>query len=210
MKNHLLKSSIVLALSLFSFGAFAQAYEEGKFIVQAGYGFPNWGKTLLKTSIVNSNATNVSALGFGPIHARAEYALTDRFGMGISFNFNSYGFTWTEQQNVYNSTTGLYEIRNYDYTVKVTSPAILVRFNRHWEVNDKVDAYWGMGTGWNGAKYTFTSNDPNYNTESLNTPFPVAFEITFGMKYYFTENIGFYIEAGYAKSILQGGFCARF
>ena len=41
-------------------------------------------------------------------------------------------------------------------------------------------------------------------------PVPVTFELTMGLRYYFTENIGVYVETGITRSLLQGGITARF
>lgn len=207
MKKLLLKISFVLAAFFFASSGFAQAYEEGKFIVSAGYGFPNWGKVFTKASIVNSSATNVSATGFGPLHFKFEYGLTDRFGLGLSVNYNNFGFTWTEPNNNYSYSGGP---QTYNYTFKSSALAVNLRFNRHWEVNDKVDAYWGMGFGYSNTNWSETSNDPTYTKSTFTVPIPVSFETTIGMRYYFTENIGMYVEGGYAKSILQAGVVAKF
>jgi hypothetical protein len=39
---------------------------------------------------------------------------------------------------------------------------------------------------------------------------PIAFELTYGGRYYFTDNIGVYGEIGIARSYLQLGLCAKF
>lgn len=205
MKKSLVRFSIVLATCMMTSSGFAQAYEEGKFIISTGYGFPNWGKTLTKSAVVNSQATNVSATGFGPMHFKFEYGFTDRFGLGLSVNYVNFGFVWREPNDNY-PVSGP---QAYDYNFKVSSLAINLRFNRHWEVNDKIDAYWGMGLGYANTVLKESSNDPNYKSASFTVPIPVSFELTFGMRYYFTENIGMYVEGGYAKSILQGGLVVK-
>jgi hypothetical protein len=39
---------------------------------------------------------------------------------------------------------------------------------------------------------------------------PFTGELTMGLRYYFTENVGAYVETGITRSFLQGGITARF
>jgi hypothetical protein len=213
-KIYLIVSAVVLVFT--TNNANGQAFEEGTKVAALGIGFPNFAKTLLKTGETsNSNSssatTNYKATGFGPLHARFEYGLTDKFGIGLSINYNTYGATWNQSTNSYNSNTGLYTPGYYSYAIKGSSINFLIRGNRHWDVNDKVDIFSGFGLGYNSRTITYTSTDPNYNNNSIDVAlFPVGFEWTVGMRYYFTENIGMYIEGGYAKDILQAGIVGKF
>ena len=202
--------AVSIVLALLSTNAFAQAFEEGTKVGAIGIGWPNIGKLLYAADFAGSG-TDYKATGFGPLHGRFEFGLTDRFGLGVSINFVTYGAKWTDVNGIYNSTTGLYTTGNYE--IKTTALAFLVRGNRHWDVNDKVDIFSGFGIGYGSRKTTLTSNDPNWiddNTTTYENLIPIAFEWTLGMRYYFNDNIGFYIEGGYAKDILQGGIVAKF
>jgi opacity protein-like surface antigen len=185
----------------------AQAFEEGSMAATLGYGFPNLGKSILSAGDYYEDE---KIFGVGPMHARFEYGLTDRFGIGVSINFATFGHTWNETYDVYNSTTGLYTSTTYEYEEKVTSLAFLIRFNRHFEVSDKVDIFSGFGLGYNSWKATYSSNNPNDTNESISFPIPIGMEATLGVRFYFTDNIGAYIEAGWAKSIIQGGIAFKF
>ena len=145
-----------IAIVFVTSNVLAQSFEEGTKVGQVGYGFPNMGKVLFK-AIGDGSATDYKAKGIGPIHGRFEYGLTDKFGLGLSINFNTYGAEWSNVNGIYNSTTGLYTTATYD--VKVTSFNILVRGSRHWDVNDKVDIYSGFGLGYNSRKATIKTNE---------------------------------------------------
>ena len=203
------KLKLLIAIIGLSFAAItvkAQAFAEGTKVVSLGYGFPNLGKTVLK---VFDDEVGYKATGFGPIHARFEYGLTDKFGLGASVNFNTYGAEYNSTSSVWNGSS--YQTITYKETFKATSISILVRFNKHWDLNDQVDVFSGIGVGYKYSGFKSTTDNPT-GTQSLtiSNPIPVGFEWTWGMRYFFTENIGAYIELGLAKSILQAGVTAKF
>lgn len=178
------------------------AWGEGKIAISIGYGFPNLGKTFFK---IYENEANYKATGAGPIHFRGEYGLTDKIGFGLSVNYISYGAEWTGED---------YDINNnlvtYKYDFSYSSISIMPRMNLHFGTSEKVDPYWGIAAGYNIKNYSFTSTDPDFI--ETNTPglFPIGFETTIGLRYYFTPNIGAYAEFGLAKSIIQGGLAIAF
>lgn len=178
------------------------AFDQGTIVATVGYGFPNWGKTILK---VYETEPGFSSFGFGPVHFRGEYGLSDNIGLGISVNFVSYGVSYTYQG--YNSVTKL----NQDYTdkIEVTSLSVMPRFNFHFAVSNQLDPYWGIGAGYKINSYKFSSTDPTAPPETMPGSIPVGFETTVGMRFYFTENIGVYAEIGLAKSLIQGGLSIK-
>src|SRR5688572_25566869 len=99
MKKNLFKIALVAMLGVFATAnsAKAQAFEEGVSVAQIGYGFPNLGKSLLTTT----DETDYKAFGFGPMHARFEYGITDTWGIGVSINVVSFGARWTQEEAVY-------------------------------------------------------------------------------------------------------------
>jgi hypothetical protein len=181
----------------------AQAFEQGNIIITAGYGVPNFGKAIL-TTVDESVYTNYDAKGFGPLHFRAEYAVGDRFGIGLNVNFNTFGAEW----NYVDPSNDV-----YTYTEKITAINFIPHFKLHWlEDNDHLDLYSGFGIGYSIFNYSRESNDPNdVFLDDWNSPLAIGVDITaFGVRYYFTENIGAYVETGYFKSLVQFGVAAKF
>ena len=78
--------------------------------------------------------------------------------------------------------------------------------HQHWIFSDP---YWGIGAGYKTGKWTFDSNDPDFGKTAFKTPIPFGFETTVGLRYYFTDMIGFYAELGIAKSVIQGGIAIK-
>lgn len=204
--------TIILTFSLFLIGTNltkAQCWEEGKVAVSIGYGFPNLGKSLLNA--FDSN-TGYKATGFGPLHVKGDYALTDKFSFGVSMNFVNYGATYTVVGNVYDPTnTIVIGSAVYDNKISVLAYSINARMNFHFATTDKVDPYWGIGAGYGNRKITQTSTDPNYAfSSSFTALIPIGFETTIGCRFFFTENIGAFTEIGWSKSLIQAGLTAKF
>ncbi len=192
------------AIKQFRLADGGDAFQEGTIAITAGYGFPNLGKSLLKY-VVSDTVQGVKITGVGPLHFKVEYGLSSKIGLGLSVNYVTYGAKWNE--NGTNNTTGA--IVPYFYDIKFSSLSVLARFNVHFGTTDKLDPYWGIGAGYKTGKWTFDSNDPDFGKTAFKTPIPFGFETTVGLRYYFTDMIGFYAELGIAKSVIQGGIAIK-
>jgi len=179
----------------------AKAFGEGKLTLSLGYGAGSGGilKAILKTyeSEAGYNFTSL-----GPIHFRGEYGLTDKMGLVLSVNHNSWQANWTHTDS---SAVGV--IYQDEFKRSVTS--ILARFNFHFGITDHVDPYFGVGAGYRLVNYAFKSTDPAYNI-SWTSPLNLGFETTLGVRYFFTESFGIYGEIGLAQSFVQGGLAFTF
>jgi hypothetical protein len=202
-KKHLLIFTAFLATTFISKSSFAgdDAFEQGKIIISAGYGFPNLGKSIFK---VYQSYGGYSTSGFGPAHIKAEYALSDKIGLGLSVNYVSYKveFNGTYIDNNFNTVT-------YKEGFKGSSLSALLRMNIHFATTEKLDPYWGFGAGYRSNSYTFYSDYAGAGSLTLSGGIPFGFETTIGMRYFFTPNIGIYTEMGIAKSLVQLGLTIK-
>jgi hypothetical protein len=181
-------------------------WEEGNMLFALGYGFPNFGKTLLTAS---EDEINWKATGFGPMHFRFEYALSETWGIGLSSNFNKFGYSYDDQSQTGVDANGNPVYTTYNYKYDWTAINFLVRFNKHWAAGSRADIFSGTGIGYNHRVIKYTSTDPNAVEESFDNILPIGFESTIGVRIFFTPNIAGYIEAGWAKDILQAGICYK-
>lgn len=201
------KTLVIILLTVFviSDNIYAQSFKEGTHVINVGVGFPNIPLLLLKTNGYNTSEHKTS--GAGPIHLRYEYAFTSGFGIGLSVNFNSYNTNWNSKQVVNNTSI------TYNNSIKGSSLNLLVRANKHWTVNEKIDVYFGAGIGYNHRKYEEIIESANNRTPTKSygdAILPIGIESTVGARYYITKNIGAYLDLGYAKDIIQTGIVARF
>ena len=171
----------------------AQALEQGNVIIDAYYGFPNLYSTVFKTLYESSNSTGLTLGSQGPLGIRAEYLITDKVGFGIDLGMNSSSISYSEADINTNII--------YDYKFSTRKIGAIFTFNYHFVENDKLDAYFVVGGGYGNRNFKFTSTDPNYIEESVESLIPISYKIGGGMRYFFTENIG----ANLALGLGQGG-----
>ena len=171
----------------------AQAIEEGNVIIDAYYGFPNLYSTIFKAAYESSNSTGLTLGSQGPLGIRAEYLITDKVGFGIDLGMNSSSISYSEADINTNII--------YDYKFSTRKIGAIFTFNYHFVENDKLDAYFVVGGGYGNRNFKFTSTDPNYIEESVESLIPISYKIGVGMRYFFTENIG----ANLALGLGQGG-----
>ena len=180
------------------------AFEQGTIAISAGYGFPNWVSLAFKTY---DSYTGYKASGIGPAHLKFEYGVSDKIGIGLSLNYVQYKVSWPEY-DPFGVGSSIYQ---EGYTG--SSLSALVRMNLHFATSDKLDPYWGIGVGYRSYNFKYFNDNPFYVTDPLDefkALVPVGFETTIGMRYYFTNNIGAYLEMGMAKSLIQGGLAVKF
>ena len=131
------------------------------------------------------------------VGGRAEYMLSDKVGMGLEVSHVKTVIEWQENGN--------------EYRLNNPRTRAMIRMNFHFvDSSDNIDGYIGIGTGYKHAKFEITSTDNLYN-EEIPTFFPVAVRLAGGMRYFFTENIGFHVELELlGGGILHGGISAKF
>lgn len=194
----------------------------GKFYVNAGLGFVNLNSQAAKT-IKNSIAANWKSLAIDgkPIwFAKAEYAVSARSGVGLSFAHSGFDINGKLDSIVRDniSVSGTLQYRSW---------SLLGRYNFHVFPEKRFDLYGGVGIGLRANNFSLVDNDPNKNW--WNFPVDISFlkkvipanlttlsvptlggEITLGMKYHILPPLAVYLEFGTAKSIVQGGAVLRF
>jgi opacity protein-like surface antigen len=187
-------------------GRGSDAFEEGVAVISVGYGFGNFTQALFKAW---KDDLNYSYKSFGPIHAKFEYGLGDKFGIGASINYMSAGAEWTSTYAT-TDTAGNTIYVPYNEGFDYSTLSVLCRMNIHFATSDKLDPYWGMGVGYRSGSWKYHSTYPGATEPSVSSIFPFGWETTIGMRYYFTDNIGMYLEMGLAKSMIQAGLSAKF
>jgi hypothetical protein len=209
MKKISMMVAIVCALS---FNSNAQCVQQGTILADAYYGFPNLFKVILKADASNIQNTTGSAAagglsiyGIGPMGAKAEYLLTDKFGMGIDFNYSNVGIKFS-------NTTTDQNGNQVTYNYNLSSPAIRVMlgFNFHFVRTDKIDVYFATKAGYYNRSFAMTTNDPGYRL-NLSLADPIAFRVEIGMRYFFTENIGVHVNLGFPGGpLVAAGLALKF
>ncbi len=180
----------------------AQAFEKGKSYASIGYGFQLLPvKSLFK---VYQDELGFKVKGMGPFAMKYEYAITDKVGIGLNIGFTNASIAWSDSSL---NLSG--NIENFNYSYKYSKLTITPRFNYHLGDNEKIDPYIGLGIGFKKASYKFTTSDPFFNGISF-SGLPVSFEATFGIRGWFTDQIGAFAEIGAGHGFFQLGAVGKF
>lgn len=191
-------------LSGFGYNANAQV-EQGNIIIDPYYGYPNFGKSTADALVTDGDVLDVT--GIGPAGMRVEYLISDNFGVGVDFIYNSFGVAAT-----YDSIDSLGNSATYTDNVDMRRIRVQLRMNYHFVQTDQMDAYVGFGAGTNFRKYTYSSTNPSFiaSDDLTATPIPVSVRIALGARFYFTENIGINAELGLGGPVISGGLSIKF
>ncbi len=204
------QASVFCILSFFCFetvNLHGQVTEEDDIVISAGYGFPNllanysfdffWTSFGFDVSNYEGYADyNTSA--FGPIFFKSEFMANDQLGVALSAAYSYRQFEFTDTYFVD------YVYVDCHHNISFMAYSVLIRVNRYIDISDKIELYFGTGLGYRASTTMEKSNCLYYSDYDLDQ-FPVAFEEIVGLRYYITENIGLYAEAGLAKAPFQIG-----
>ncbi len=168
-----------------------------------GYGVPNLSTQMF---LLLDGPQYVSLIrSWGPFHFRAEQSVSNKFGIGFSFNIAYMEASW--KVAYYNNPSQV-----YNKYLRKTAFSFLLRSWIHFVPEHQfIDPYFSFGFGyrWNQAQYD-DGGDPYDDGIAYSWAFPLAFEATLGFRYYITRNMAVYMETGIAKSIINFGLTLKF
>jgi len=201
MKKLSLAVLTVVFTVLCAFKMNAQAFEQGRSYVNVGYGYA----IFQPTTIINAFDNESSSSNIGPVRFAYEYGLSENVGVGFTVGYinSKVGF---EDENFGGTDPSTF---TYDYTfTKLTTN---LRFNFHFGEHDKLDPYIGVGAGYKISNLTLETNDEFFDdADGGRIGVPISFESVFGIRYFFTDNIGAYGEVGIGNGAIHGGLIAKF
>ena len=205
MKKCLLIFSAALLFSAFGY---SQAVEQGNSLVDVTYGWPNLWTNVFKAAATSETSTDIKTGTMGPIAIKYEYMVADKIGVGGIFNYANSSVKYNDQ--VFNSTTGVYDL--YNYKLSVPRFRVMAKFSFHYGNSDMFDGYTSIGVGYGGHSFKYTTNDPNYTSDSFDLNIaPIAFRVATGGRIYFSDNIGALLEFGIGGGgLLEFGLTAKF
>lgn len=197
IKNKDLIAIVAFAVTCFTnLNAQTDAFEVGKNYLSIGYGVEvlnarNW--------YSEGDKENYSFSGLGPITLKYEHAFGEEFGLGVVVGYSKSSVKWTDTDGV----------EDYNYKFQIQKLTAVARMNWHFFTDENWDAYAGVGIGYKLSQWDFDSNDEFFEQASVNGP-PVAMSMSMGARYYFSPNLGLFIETGMGHGYLQGGLQFKF
>lgn len=209
---------LTITLSLLSIAMYAQedfSYEEvyefsavkqHDIIIEPYYGYVGPG-LFIRAIMLNKDFINEAGVPynpqystFGPIGLRAQYMLSENFGLGVDVNYESKVATWNAA--IYE---GVDRYGNYIYTqaqgkYEITKLKLMIRTNWEFYKDDKFSMNWSNSLGYKlGNRYfydpalDYTNNDVDFSSPLV----PIAFRSSIGTRYYFNDFIGIHGEIGF-------------
>lgn len=203
-----IKSILMTTILLFMTNLSFCQVQQGNFIIDPYYGFPNIGENLAKGVTKAGDFDAVKSIkGIGPTGLRFEYMVAENFGVGFDFIYNS-----VEIDGSIDSLNDQKEVvKTYNANIKNERYRFHFRANYHFVQEEKFDAYVGFGAGTNKKTFEYTTDykgyEGIYNGIQLSR---VSGRIALGGRYYFTNNLGLNVEIGIGGPILSAGLSLKF
>ncbi|MEZ5046682.1 MAG: hypothetical protein R2831_06795 [Chitinophagaceae bacterium] len=183
-----------------------KAHEKGQIHFSYGYGLPRLDKKLFD---YHKEETNFRVVGVGPFFWKAELGMSRKLSVALSASYILYKSDWTRLRPDIRYGTNM----PFKYGNTLQDISANLRFNYHFYVDKEWDVYVGGGAGYNYFKskdFTYYPPEDSLFQSYFKLPYPVSFEMNFGVRYFFLTRTAIYLEAGYGKALVQGGFVFKF
>jgi len=186
MKHFILLTIVCFLTSTLTINA---QNEEYKSVVSASVGYSLTGAIINAFETTNS-AADISVSSIPTLQLTYDYGITNYFSVGVAAGFQKFGFDVTDYEYINDIGINVNENFKADYS----RLNIAIRPLFHYANTDKLDMYSGLRIG-------FVNN--NISSESTNEDFDIGTSIgtrpsvgvtAYGIRYYFTDNIGAGIE----------------
>ncbi|MCO4818179.1 MAG: outer membrane beta-barrel protein [Bacteroidetes bacterium] len=197
-KNTLLSGLLTFALLACTSLAQAQTYSIGTTVIDVFAGGPNVSKVFVGGA-ASINEGSETLTGVLPIGLRAEYMVTEKFGIGLELS--------------YASGKRIYDYTQNDTAFTITGEhskmRVLPTFNFHFLDNETVDLYVALGVGLKDVSYVWSSTNNN-DIDDLDFPTgKISSKLAIGTRIFFTDNIGANFAFGIGGPLVNGGLSIR-
>lgn len=193
----------------------SQSSTDAKVMISAGIGYPaNAGITLYSLVLVARESNYEAKIyNWQTYYFKTEFVLkSPKFVLGLNYARSSPKFS-SDYVGFRDPLTGIYYEDKFTRSLTMKSSSFIARLNYHFNPEKKADSYIAIGTGFRYVKYIYSDTNKYGQLGDLKfsaTAIPIALEAIYGIRYYFSDNVGIYTEIGIAKSIVQSGLVVRF
>lgn len=184
----------------------AQKYQ-GQSVVTGGVGFSVVGLFFGLVENGLDAGTDIRSTKTPVLIGAYDYGISDRFSVGIAYSYQSL----TLKYDNYTDMNGNLVLGSF--TDRLARQNFGLRPLFHFGDNDDLDIYAGLRLSF--MRWSYTTDRPdladNFATELLGGASPIKVQGLFGMRYFFTENLGFNTELAIGPSYFAMiGINARF
>lgn len=196
----------IFMLTLVADDVFAQAFDDGTNVIYLGFGVPP--NERIKKDFnsryrrYNTDSTVYKFNNYGTGILKYEHGLHKYFGLGLNAEYSASSVSFQ-----YKSGGTLYEQK-----IKNNVIGGYVRFNGHFPIQEKFDIYGGVGLGYLYTlnKYSDSNPNPTINVKQKETIFEFDWQLTAGCRFMVKDNIGLFVEFGWATTPAQVGIAFKF
>ncbi|MBK7586867.1 MAG: hypothetical protein IPI22_00250 [Bacteroidetes bacterium] len=174
------------------------AVKKHQFMFTVGYGAPSFVRAYLKYKKTDAGY-DYKVSGVGPLIAKTEFMISNKFGVGINASFSQSKISWLADD--YDTVQQAY--RKFEFGIKAYEISGTVRGNYHFWKRKNIDSYAGLGIGYGLIhmwSYTF-AHTTRFGIV-YDFPPPISLECTWGIKYFPLKNLGIFTELGLGKSFI--------
>jgi len=206
-----LRPLLLVCLSLLTQQASAQSFAKGTTSFSLGYGLFSYIRHPLKVEINGSGGNDLPSIGnngsLGPYYFKIEHGFSPYFGVGVNVAYMA--DFWKDEVPIPDSSGAYTDTANF--TTNRTTYSILARLNVHLPASNHFDFYAGLGLGYRYWVHKSHTDNPNYpggqdfSSGSTANKIHLGFELSAGMRWLITRNLGLYGELGLCKSMFQLG-----
>lgn len=201
-------SVLAVAVTVAAFATFspnramAQKYQ-GQMNLTAGGSFSLTGLAINAVTDALANGTGVTSRSTPGLNGMFDYGITDRFSLGAAYHFQNFRTEFTG----YTDTAGNNVVGDYYFGITRQNAGLRALF--HFGDNDDLDTYAGARVGYSFWKFSTNASSSGVDEATLTSR--VWPQALFGMRYYFTDNIGANVEFAVGPPYyLMLGLNARF
>lgn len=187
--------------------------EAGDGVVEAGLGFPNLMPTVQDAGGFFHSGFDLfdnDTRSIGQLIFKGEYMMADNFGVIAAVNYGYFAIHSESEWLEYNPETASYITHQYYYKTNVHKFRLTAGFNIHLVRTKTVDSYVGFMAGTKKALTSYETNDPSVNEQPQAFVIPFALRVHYGVRLFFTENIGANLELGLGGPTISLGATYKF
>ena len=170
-----MKYTIACILALFSFGTLSAQTLEGQSTIGVQTGF-SLASALFSLSEIDAN---VDASTPPAVQLTYDYALTDRLSLGGGVSYQNFKLAYTGYGDAKES-----------FDVRLSRFNLGIRALFHYGNSETMDMYSGLRIGLSNWSLDVGTDDPNFDPPKANGPAFAPQLVLFGIRGYFTENLG--------------------
>jgi hypothetical protein len=200
MKKITITIAVIVGVLFFNSKEVNAQNREGQVVVDAGLGYS---LIFAVPGILISDGSYSSHSATPAINATADYALLDRFSLGLGITYQSVTLNYADY---YNNVTGAPET----YSTSISRLNIGIRPLYHFASRKRIDLYIGARFGlsiWNNAN----ANDPYNSGSSTYSGTLPSFQALFGVRKYFSHHVGAHVEFALGTPyFMEAGISVKF